>query len=187
MDIEAAHILFPNDKPTVVGGDVPAPASTPAPAADQRAGEVGSLNGTPERPTLPAKNEPDPAAQLFKDDVPDAFATTAKILSGFAEASVADNDGGERMRAIEAASAGLIADAKQHGTSAEELGEAMQIVKERQADGLCDLTPEIAEQRMSAARVECTQDAYHRRRSADRVPLGRRDRARLAGDEGDPE
>ncbi|MBN8935188.1 MAG: hypothetical protein J0I13_02520, partial [Rhizobiales bacterium] len=113
-------------------------------------GADAEKDGNPSPPAGPDADKPDIAATLFKNDVVNFDAKPVEdIFNGFANAAIGDGDGGERSRALEAARDGLIADAKANGTDAKELSDAMAIVKERQADGLIEPTPEQAEQRMA--------------------------------------
>ena len=168
MSDDPAHVLFPND--------VPKSQQPPEWFSAQRSGAELRLAGTynnggaaanapeagkavnPASPAGPADKTKfdDDAAVLFKDDAASFDAKpVAEIFDGFANSAISDGDGGERSRAIEAARDSLIADAKAHGMDAADLSEAMAVVKERQADGLVEPTPEQAEQRMREGLEAC--------------------------------
>ncbi len=152
---DPAHVLFPNDTPqaatdktdsalsspilTVI---VPNKATEPSPHTEKDAAKPGDV-----------------ASTLFKSDtvVFDAK-PIAEVFDGFANSAISDQDGGERFRAIEAARDSLIADAKAHGTDAVALADVMAVVKERQADGLGEPTPEQAAQRMTDGLEACSAE-----------------------------
>lgn len=169
---DAAHILFPSDVPGPAPQQPPDWFSARQSSAELRLagvhGDGGAAAapdagkaGVPAPPAGPAETaKPDDvAATLFKDDAVSFDAKpVAEIFDGFASSAISDNDGGERYRAIEAAKDGLIADAKAHGMDAHDLSEAMAVVKERQADGLFEVTPEQAEQRMTEGLAACRDE-----------------------------
>ncbi|WOH68662.1 hypothetical protein [Bradyrhizobium sp. BWA-3-5] len=161
----AAHVLFPNDAPK--SQQPPDWFKAGQTAAELRlAGEHGGApvkvpaTGTNGDPSSTAGSadaaKPDVASVLFKDDAVDRGANeVAEILGGFANSAIADNDRGERSRAIEAARDGVLADAKAHGMDIADLAEAMTVVKERQADTISEATPEQVEQRMADGLAAC--------------------------------
>jgi hypothetical protein len=172
MMSDHAHILFPSDVPAPAPQQPPDWFSVRQSSAEARLAGIhgdgaaakapeGGKAGISASPTGPAdKAKPDDvAATLFKDDAVSFDAKpVADIFDGFANSAISDNDGGERYRAVEAAKGGLIADAKAHGMDAKDLSEAMAVVKERQADGMFEPTPEQAEQRMAEGLAACRDE-----------------------------
>lgn len=151
MSDDPAHVLFPNDAPK--------PQQPPAASAPAVPEASKALSAASPADPLAAVKPDDVAATLFKNDAVDSGAKgVTDILDGFANSAIADGDGGERARAIEAARDGLIADAMASGTDTKELFSVVNVIHELQANSLVEPTPEQAVQRMSEGLEACRNE-----------------------------
>jgi hypothetical protein len=126
---EAAHILFPDDKPRV-------PEKAPDWFNAQQSAARARLAGQHAKPDAKpddAKSEPeaDAARELFKDDAPEFKGSE---VFGFLETRrMAAIEAGDEDHATELADASkaLTEDAVKHGTPTEDFAEAMDAFRER--------------------------------------------------------
>lgn len=159
----AVSILYPDDQPA---GSVTAPdwhvaqrdaAAARLMGAGKPSGEGKDITATlyPDdqvaRSDMPDSPHDDTAGKLYpEEDQPGGVFEEAAVSSFFSQHALTALQDGDRERAdeLQAASAVLVSDAKQHGSSAEDVGEALQLLNEATGD---NLPPEAHEERRVAA------------------------------------
>ncbi len=132
VNSEAAYTLFPNDAPP---DKVPDWYEARRDAAEVRLSGTHSADAGSEQNRSAGNDGADDAATtLFKNDAVKFDPAPVKdFMSGFAQSAIADG-AIDRAQALEAAGEALVTNFSQAGTSAAEVHEALDIVRERQGD-----------------------------------------------------